>query len=694
MSENFRVDGWLVQPSLNLISKNGATVRLEPKVMQVLACLARQPGEPVSKETLLQEVWPDTFVSDDVLKRSISELRRALQDDARYPRIIETISKRGYRLVMAPEPLPLDKKIAEPPSTIRKGRAKTWYLAGVFAAALIGLALGAGWISLRTPLQVQAFSVTQLTNDGQVKYDPLGTDDTRIYTSEYWAGQRPMLVQVPLNGGQPVPINTSLKSPRFFDVSPDGTELLVANNEDHLGHYTVWVMSVTGRVIRQIGELQTDDYAAWAPDGHHVFYSNGRNVLVVAEDGQPARKLFMAPGQVSFIAVSPDAKVIRFTVRDMAAKAEALWETSAQGGNVRRLLPDWSGHASACCGRWTRDGRYYVFQSRRNGRVDLWALPTRRFFRSAKQDLPLLLTTGPLEYSRALPGKDPTSLFVIGALKRAEIVRYDIGSGDFVPYLFGMSAEAASFSQDGQWVAYISYPEGMLWRSRIDGSEQLQLTFDPLRAAAPRWSPDAKKIAFVAHTPSEPWNVYVVPVEGGLPERVLPEAQNQGDPSWMPDGRSLVFGSEEIATDIPIRILDLQTKRISTVPESSGLFSARCSPVRGRLLAITKRRPFRLMVLNSVTHNWQQLEDYEVSFTNWSHDEKYIYFSDWNIGQGRIARVRLSDKKIETVVNLEKMRRVPVGTFGWWGGLAPDDSPLLSRDISTQEIYSVKWQLR
>jgi TolB-like protein len=95
----FQVDRWLVEPSLNSISRNGATTRLEPKVMQVLVCLAEHAGETQSKEDLMQIVWPDTFVSDDALTHCISELRRVFEDDARQPRVIQTIARRGYRLI-------------------------------------------------------------------------------------------------------------------------------------------------------------------------------------------------------------------------------------------------------------------------------------------------------------------------------------------------------------------------------------------------------------------------------------------------------------------------------------------------------------------------------------------------------------------------------------------------------------------
>lgn len=99
MTAAFQVDCWLVEPTLNSISRNGSTTRLEPKVMQVLVCLAEHAGETLSKEALLQNVWPDTFVSDDALTHCISELRRFFEDDARQPRVIQTIAKRGYRFI-------------------------------------------------------------------------------------------------------------------------------------------------------------------------------------------------------------------------------------------------------------------------------------------------------------------------------------------------------------------------------------------------------------------------------------------------------------------------------------------------------------------------------------------------------------------------------------------------------------------
>jgi TolB-like protein len=99
MHSDFQFGAWRVQPQLNSIASDHKTIRLEPKMMGVLVCLAQHSGEVVSKEQLVQEVWRDTFVTDDVLIRCISELRKAFGDNAGRPTIIETIPKRGYRLL-------------------------------------------------------------------------------------------------------------------------------------------------------------------------------------------------------------------------------------------------------------------------------------------------------------------------------------------------------------------------------------------------------------------------------------------------------------------------------------------------------------------------------------------------------------------------------------------------------------------
>ena len=99
MDADFQLGPWLVQPRLNTVSMREESIRLEPKAMQVLVRLAENAGEVVAKESLINSVWADTFVTDDVLTRAISGLRRVFCDDPKAPQVIQTIPKTGYRLI-------------------------------------------------------------------------------------------------------------------------------------------------------------------------------------------------------------------------------------------------------------------------------------------------------------------------------------------------------------------------------------------------------------------------------------------------------------------------------------------------------------------------------------------------------------------------------------------------------------------
>lgn len=96
---NFYIEGRLIQPQLNRIECEQATIQIQPKIMQVLVCLAEQRGQVVTKDQLFQRVWADTHVTDHVLSRAISELRKIFGDDPKRPSVIETIPKVGYRLI-------------------------------------------------------------------------------------------------------------------------------------------------------------------------------------------------------------------------------------------------------------------------------------------------------------------------------------------------------------------------------------------------------------------------------------------------------------------------------------------------------------------------------------------------------------------------------------------------------------------
>ena len=141
-------------------------------------------------------------------------------------------------------------------------------------------------------------------------------------------------------------------------------------------------------------------------------------------------------------------------------------------------------------------------------------------------------------------------------------------------------------------MTYVAYPEGTLWRSKIDGTERLQLTFPPMFVFMPRWSPDATRIAFTGQEqPGRASDVYLISAEGGSPERVLPEGRGTADPTWSPDGNSLLFG--RYRSDAPwdvgtqdLAILDLRTHANSAVPGSRSFWWARWSPDGRHIIAV------------------------------------------------------------------------------------------------------------
>lgn len=144
-----RIGPWEADGGSNELHLNGSRRRLEPKTMQVLFCLAEKPGEVVSRDELLARVWPDVVVGDEVLTQAIIKLRKALGDHARTPSAIETISKRGYRLL-----LPVSPQESTPASIPLPTRPRASRRVAFIAAGLTGLILLA--YAARSPEPVPA----------------------------------------------------------------------------------------------------------------------------------------------------------------------------------------------------------------------------------------------------------------------------------------------------------------------------------------------------------------------------------------------------------------------------------------------------------------------------------------------------------------------------------------------------------
>ena len=263
----------------------------------------------------------------------------------------------------------------------------------------------------------------------------------------------------------------------------------------------------------------------------------------------------------------------------------------------------------------------------------------------------------------------------VGEQKLGEMFRLDARRREWQPYLPGVSAHHVDFTRDGQWIAYVDYPEGALCTSRPDGTGRTQLTMPPLRAATPRWSPDGTRIVFVAALPGKAWKLHVVSPDRSPVRQLTTLAREERTPGWSPDGRSVVFsvpGGE--GGDRLIRILDVNTLKETAVAGSQDKYSPRWSPDGRQLLAVTFSNG-ALMVLDVATGRWRELAAPKVSWPQWSRDGKHIYFQ--TLDADTVSRVRVADGQLEPWAAVRGVQRVRLDPFGAWLGLAPDDSVLV-----------------
>jgi eukaryotic-like serine/threonine-protein kinase len=231
------------------------------------------------------------------------------------------------------------------------------------------------------------------------------------------------------------------------------------------------------------------------------------------------------------------------------------------------VTSQWKDKSFEAFGRWTPDGRYYIFLAGQD-RLDIWALRERRRFLSFRAPQLIRLTSGPILYSSLAFSSDGKKIFTRGIEVRGEVERYDPKASQFSRLRPTLSADCCVYSHDGQLMAYVTFPEGNLWRSRPDGSQRQQLTWPPLAALNPHWSPDDKQIAFTAFLPSKVPKTLSIPAEGGEPHQIAQNDCDELEANWSPDGTRITFGSfagSPSSCPMVLHIVDMTTHLRSRV---------------------------------------------------------------------------------------------------------------------------------
>jgi Tol biopolymer transport system component/DNA-binding winged helix-turn-helix (wHTH) protein len=671
------------------LRKDGVKVALQVQPFQVLAILLKNSGGLVTREQLRSQVWPkDTFVDfDHALNTAITKIRLALGDDAEHPIFVETLPRRGYRFIG-----PMDKADSGTNSADKSkrhlDRLRAPRILIALGVTLVILLCSGIWSISRNIPTPKVIDSVQITKDGQHKDVTLKllNDGSRLYFQEgTFIGplstvapvfvENSSLVQVSTLGGETARIPVSLEDPLIYDLSPVRSELLAGGGGNQFEH-PLWALPLPTGPPRRVGNILALD-ACWSPDGKHLAFVKSNEIFIANPDGTEIRKLATLNFPAYWIRYSPDGRRLRFTVFTLSGQPEDwnLMEIGTDGSGLRQLP------VHGCCGKWSADGNYYFYQTSR----DIWVLPERRtFLGGVELGTPTQLTTGPIAFGAATPSTDGKGLFVVGNQPRVELVRYEGKGKQFVPFLAGISAGELEVSPDGQWVTYTTYPESNLWRSKLDGSERLQLTFPPVNAHEPRWSPDGKQILFT----DVPRRMFIVSTNGGALEQVMPKSElpttEVGAGFWTPDANSIIFVMGSDKTPYAIYRLSLKTQELSKIPGSDRLLVARLSP-NGRYL--TGHRSDKTMLYDFETQQWSDFGD---GIPAWSRDSKFVYLHRKNADQSEIVRMSVPDGKVERVLDL---KGISLGGY-WpdWVSLLPDDSPLLMLDKSTQEIYRLQFQ--
>ena len=551
-----RIGDWRVQPQLNRIAGRGEEHQLEPKVMEVLLRLARQPGAVVSRDQLLSDVWPDTVVVETAVFRAVSELRRAFDDDPKNPRVIDTVRKRGYRLI-APVEHWRDALSPDLAMAAARGRPRSWRAVGLGAfglalAATVAISFRATNITVNSRTPSWPAPPTVVANSADLEYAPtLSPDGTGLaYVrghieadgEEMWKihvklpgdSASRLLNPGPLCEGSPAwsPNGDSIA---FWRFGKDGDELVV--------------MPVLGGPARVLARTRNRVGlgVSWSGDGTWLAatwrVARGEPMAIhrVDLDGTVTQLTRPPEGWHGDVApaVSPDGESIAFVRGSVFGAEQDVYLLATAGGEPRRLTYD----RKEIRGLAWRDPKHLVFSSKRSYEYALWQVAVE---------------TGELKWTGVVEARYPSfarhqDLLVYEHVEREiNIWQADMATGVMraQPLIRSTRTERTPhFRGDGKAIAFSSDRTGHfeIWTSDPDGGNPRQVTKLRHAVTRPRWSPDGRRLAFAGDLDGNP-EIYVIDAPGFTPRRLTWDPATDQAPSWSSDGRWIYFASVRSGT--------------------------------------------------------------------------------------------------------------------------------------------------
>jgi eukaryotic-like serine/threonine-protein kinase len=560
------------------------------------------------------------------------------------------------------------------------GRGKVLRYAAVCVVVIAALAIAA-WLT--SSPSSGPFESKQITYSGQPKEGPLFTDGSRLYLQSRGASS-----EMASGGGMIAPLHILEPGMKLVDISADGTKVLAIKLDprDPTDRGTLWVSSILGGPPRKLSDHMAIA-ARWSPDGNSIVFADLKTLYTVDADGTNFREVWNAPGYVSDTSFSPDAQRLTATVGNPSERFWRLWNLGADGQKPHLVLPDWPMGVDQNSGGWTPDGQHFFFLSTREGRGNVYEVVPPRWFAFWMKPSAVRVTGNQVDIQAWTPARDSKHLFVLGQLEQGAMQVLDPRTSKFVPYLDGLPALQFTISPDRQWMAYTEFPTRFLWKSRLDGSNRLQLTNS--LSVMEQWSRDGRFLVY-----SDYHKLYLVSAEGGAPEKLIPgEEGDEIAPSWLPDGKSIAF-SYLPYPDHPltgIHVIDLASRKVSVMPGSVGFFYPLWSP-DGNFLAAMAANPSRMVLYSADTGTWRDLRRFDTTwgYWTWANDSKSIYMTMTETNDDGMYRLTIP-QAVWTKMSGFEGANVP-GVSDVFPSLTADGRPALMSHTGVAQIYSLSWK--
>ena len=587
--KSYKFGEFVLQVDQRILTRDGHRVHLPPRVFHLLQILVENAGRLVSKETLLSEIWKDSFVEEGNLNSTVSRLRKILGEKGDQKRFIENVPRVGYRFlaevetITRSEPQTSTIRQLNPPSPVRRFV--------VLAIAVLAIGSTAFVIAYRQlgsgPNQNvgrQKNIPYRLTDDPAGENRPYPIPDGRIRFTQYEGDQSSSFVMN--SDGSNVHRDVSIPGLQWGLWSPDEKKVAFykSNDESHSFYLANadgsneiilpfaagnmdWsrdsskIVYQTGRPDAEIflytletGKVQPivsspafDCDPAISPDGNQIAFVSDRDgnfeIYIQNLDGSNLRRLTDHPAHDSFPAFSPDGTQIAFN-SDRHNDAFDVYLMNVDGGGLRMLTTQKS-NDTISPGAWSADGTTLYLLSDQGGADNIFAMEVEPY-------VPLEILADPARDLR-LPIYAPdgrTMIYESSSETDGEIRTMDVETKRTTSLLkTETTGTFPAISPDGGSIVFQNRIDGNMeiCLMRSDGSAVKNLTNNPARETMPAWSPDGRQLVFTSNRDGnyDLMQVYVMNVDGTNQHRIYYSNAMSQRPSWSPDGRQIIFANDK-----------------------------------------------------------------------------------------------------------------------------------------------------